>query len=232
MAFSSRKYWNRRYKKNRGATLAPRDPQSVELASQKITNFITQNKILSVLDYGCGDCFFLDHIRVPHYHGVDISDFVINKMKKKYELDAAKDFFWNRDMPKKKYDLVLSLDVFDNLVEQSLFEEYVSNLCFCTNKYLFITGSNKDSEGNSSTHVRTRSFSKVLEERDFEVVNQTKLPNGSILYLYEKISQTEKEKRARKSRNIKKLTRRSNLASQTSYRSVRGKNTSTRKSKK
>ena len=201
MAFSSRKYWNRRYSKGRGSSLVPQKKEILEFKSQSINFFIYQNNIKNMLDYGCGDGVFMNLLKVDQYHGVDISDGIISRLNEQYKHDNTKEFYWKREKPNVKYDLVLSMDVMDNLVEDSLYNEYIGHCAKNCGKFLIVSGSNKSAPYSAGSYVKQRAFSEDLKNADFELVQQVEiLDSGSYLYFYKKLTETMKRERSRQSK--------------------------------
>lgn len=101
----------------------------------------------------------------PNYLGLDISDLVIdnNRMKFKHDLNLA---FLVSDAQHKftfKADLTLSLDVIYQLIEDTVFESYMSALFDSSNQFVIVYSSNED-YAHPVQHVRHRKFDKWIEK--------------------------------------------------------------------
>ena len=70
--FSSRDYWERRYRAG-GHSGAGSCGRLAAFKAGVINGFVADNAIADVLDLGCGDGRLLSLLRVPAYIGVDVS---------------------------------------------------------------------------------------------------------------------------------------------------------------
>ena len=91
--FDEKRYWNRRYSRGRGSSLAPRNKEEDALISDYINNFIKARSVKSVLDLGCGDGEFLKLINCPDYYGIDIAHVIIKKLNIEFKDEDAKNFY-------------------------------------------------------------------------------------------------------------------------------------------
>ena len=84
--FGSNQYWESRY--DTGGTSG--DGSYGKLAKYKaeiINSIIINEKIQSVIDFGCGDGNQLEYFSIPKYIGLDVSKTAILKCIKKFEGD-------------------------------------------------------------------------------------------------------------------------------------------------
>ena len=129
-----------------------------------INNFIEQNQIKSIIDYGVGDGNQLKLINTENlmYTGIDVSEFIISKCKEKFKYDKTKTFILSDNIHHKlESDLILSCDVIYHLIEDSVYEEYMNNLFTLSKKYAIIYAKNEDI--NHTIHVKYRKFSNYIE---------------------------------------------------------------------
>ncbi len=114
----------------------------------------------------------------PSYLELDVSSTTINNCKKIFKDDYTKSFFVYD--PKtlldtiKNYnaELALSLDVIFHLVEDDVFEVYMSQLFAAASKYVIIYA--WDVDGKQVFHVRHRKFSEWItrNEKEWQLVKK------------------------------------------------------------
>jgi hypothetical protein len=162
--FDSAKYWEERYV-NGGNSGNGSYGFLAEYKRDFINQFIVDNNIKSLLEYGCGDCNQLSMIDCETIVGVDVSktavDICQNLLPNSRFIDLSSQKF-----PKIKTDLLLSLDVIYHLIEDDVYEKYIENIINHGSEYLIIYSANFENEGNFSIHVKPRKFTehKMLNE--------------------------------------------------------------------
>lgn len=162
--FNSKKYWEDRYKKNGNSGNGSYN-KLAEFKAQIINNFIQNNNIHTIIDYGVGDGnqLRLFHIQNQHYIGIDVSPTIIKKCKQIFQNDPYKKFILDSDMiTLPKADLVLSCDVIYHLIEDQVYNNYMKNLFTMSNKYVIIYA--KDQDIRHTVHVRFRKFTNYIEK--------------------------------------------------------------------
>lgn len=124
----------------------------------------------------------------PKYIGLDVSETAIKRCKEIFAEDETKSFFLIDDELSiaEPADLTLSLDVIYHLVEDEIYEKYMSNLFASSKKYVCIYASNYDTE--QVGHVRHREFLPFVKERypQFRLIKRC--PNR---YPYDSASENE-----------------------------------------
>lgn len=161
--FNSTEYWNDRYVKG-GNSGSGSYNHLAQFKADIINNFIEQNQIKSIIDYGVGDGNQLKLINTENlmYTGIDVSEFIISKCKEKFKYDKTKTFILFDNIHNKlESDLILSCDVIYHLIEDSVYEEYMKNLFTLSKKYAIIYAKNEDI--NHTIHVKYRKFSNYIE---------------------------------------------------------------------
>jgi len=179
----SKDYWIRRYK---GGSNSGGGSYGIlaKYKAEVLNDFIRDNQINSIIEFGCGDGNNLSYFNFPSYLGLDVSDFVILSNKKKFRknnqyafmsIDGAKEFSFNAD-------LTLSLDVIYHLIEADVYEHYMKSLFNSSAKFVVIYSSNIDFVPPIS-HVRHREFSQWVElnRSDFELLEMIENPHKSEL---------------------------------------------------
>ncbi|WP_083639238.1 class I SAM-dependent methyltransferase [Algoriphagus marinus] len=164
----SNSYWNARYKSGRNSG----DGSYGRLAEFKaafLNDFVDKENINSIIEFGCGDGNQLSLMNYKNYLGLDISEFILNKCRKKFNLDKSKRFELTSNYAGEKADLSISLDVIFHLVEDSVFDLYMKNLFTAANKFVIIYSSNEEiSQSEDSLHVRHRKFTDWVDSNIIE----------------------------------------------------------------
>jgi SAM-dependent methyltransferase len=179
----SKNYWIRRYESGRNSGGGSYGILA-EFKANFLNDFVRDNQINSIIEFGCGDGNNLSYFNFPSYLGLDVSEFVILSNKKRFKknnkwafmsIDGAKEFSF-------RADLTLSLDVIYHLVEDEVYEFYMSSLFTSSAKFVVIYSSNVDFVPPAA-HVRHRKFSDWVElhRSDFELIQMTENPHKSEL---------------------------------------------------
>ncbi|MFL0352409.1 glycosyltransferase [Xanthomarina sp. GH4-25] len=159
---SSGKYWEDRYvaNKNSGAGSYGR---LANFKAEILNAFVAKENIQTVIEYGCGDGNQLSLANYPKYIGFDVSEKALEICRSKFKVDQSKSFYssFNKEQNSIKADLVLSLDVIYHLVEDSVFNEYMSRLFDTSNKFVIIYSSNYNKQ--LTAHVKCRKFTDWIE---------------------------------------------------------------------
>lgn len=163
--FNTKEYWENRYI-NGGNSGAGAYNHLAEFKANVINDFIKNNNITNILEFGCGDGNNLALYSIENYVGVDVSSKAIEICKSKFENDVSKQFFTLDEFILDKQSLktsefVLSLDVIYHLIEDNIFDEYMNNLFNHSSKYIIIYASNFDEV--LCSHVKHRKFTDWIE---------------------------------------------------------------------
>lgn len=160
----SEQYWNYRYNSG-GNSGAGSYGKLAQFKADIINNFVKENNIKSMLDFGVGDGNQLSLLKVSKYIGLDISQNVIVKCKNKYSNDINKSFYlcdeYNKTLDN-KIDLSISCDVLYHLIEDGIYREYLFNLFKYSDKYVIIYARNENY--NHTTHVKFRKFTDYIQK--------------------------------------------------------------------
>lgn len=202
MIFNSSDYWENRYKTG-GNSGSGSYNHLAKFKSEIINEFIETNKIYSLVDYGVGDgnqCSLINTQNLDYY-GIDVSDTAISICQKKKL--SNKTFMTVDDFVGKKIkcQVSMSCDVIYHLIEDSVYENYMQNLCNFSNKYIIIYAKNDNID--HTQHVKFRRFSDYLNETDFKLLQHIPNPypqtvigrnnsktSPSDFYIYRKLSVT------------------------------------------
>lgn len=163
----SEKYWEKRYAGG-GNSGAGSYNRLAQFKADTINEFFDEHKdIHTCIEWGCGDGNQLLLINYLMYVGIDVSSTIIEKNKVKFSEDKTKKFYESNEFlanhKGEQYDMALSLDVIYHLVEDEVFEKYMSNLFAYSKKYICIYSSNVERPYNGS-HMRERFFTNWIEK--------------------------------------------------------------------
>lgn len=159
---SSSEYWEERYSGGGNSGSGSYDLLS-EFKAEVINRFVEENKIETILEWGCGDGNQLALAKYPQYIGYDVSKSAIEMCRKKFELDKSKLFIWLEDEVFeniRRADLALSLDVIYHLVEDEIYESYMEQLFLSSMRFVCIYSNNDDKK--YAKHVRCRRFTEYV----------------------------------------------------------------------
>ncbi len=171
--FRSSVYWEQRYL-NKGSSGVGSYGKFAEFKAEIINNFLSTKEIHSAVEFGCGDGNQLSLLNYPNYIGIDVSKKAVEICRERFKNDSTKKFIFsknNLDLTSKMdiiCDLSLSLDVIFHLIEDKVFEEYMTRLFSASEKYVIIYSSNEDDMEKSSEHVKHRKFTNWIEENKKE----------------------------------------------------------------
>jgi len=175
---TSSRYWENRYQKG-GNSGAGSYNNLAEYKGEVINAFLDENKIASVVEFGCGDGNQLKYFNFKQYTGYDVSETVINRCKEIYKNDGAKTFKTLEEYEPSTADLSLSLDVIYHLVEDEIFYDHMKILFDSSKQFVIIYSSNSDDHENNgiAEHVRHRKFSDWIERerKEFKLIKH--IPN-------------------------------------------------------
>jgi len=159
----SKEYWEKRYADG-GNSGAGSYNKLTDFKAEVINNFVENNNIQTVIEFGCGDGNQLSLSNYQNYCGFDVSETAIILCKNRFEKDITKAFCLLESYTSNcKAELVLSLDVIYHLIEDVIFEEYIDRLFESSTKFVIIYACNFD--GKCNYHVKTRKFTAYIEKK-------------------------------------------------------------------
>lgn len=172
--FDSAAYWEQRYH-DRGNSGAGSYGRLALFKAEVINKFIADKNIRTVIEFGVGDGNQLKLLNVPQYTGFDVSETILDKVRETFKDDASKSFLHTRDFKTQTADLAMSLDVIYHLVEDPVFEKYMTDLFSGARKYVIIYSSNCSKR--RCLHVLHREFTNWVSKNrpDWRLIE--KIPN-------------------------------------------------------
>lgn len=157
------RYWDERYKNNRNSG-AGSYGQLAEFKADVINKFVKDYDIQTVAEFGCGDGNQLSLANYPTYIGYDVSNYIVEQCKNIFKHDCTKNFYHiSKYNPRIVSELTLSLDVIFHLVEDKVFEDYMTKLFESSYRYVIIYSSNNKHLKSKSLHVRHRTFTDWID---------------------------------------------------------------------
>lgn len=177
---SSQQYWETRYDKN-GTSGNGSYGEIAKYKAEILNKFLKENDIRTVLELGCGDGNQLKYLQLPRYIGLDISVAAVERCIRIFKEDHTKSFFiyhhsaFADNFNLFRADLVLSLDVIYHLLEDEVYESYMTQLFSFSRKYVIIYA--WDVEGEKKLHVRHRKFSEWVKTHETNWLLTQKIGN-------------------------------------------------------
>jgi SAM-dependent methyltransferase len=175
-------YWEERYRVG-GDSGAGSYGRLAKFKARVLNDLVARHDIRSVIEFGCGDGNQLRLARYPSYVGIDVSETALQQCRKRFGSDGSKRFL--REPPAGElFDLSMSLDVIYHLVEDEVFDAYMTQLFASAKTWVAIYASNTTPAEFSARfgeagnkHVRHRLFTAWIEENqpDWKLVEE--VPN-------------------------------------------------------
>ncbi len=163
MRFDSAKYWEDRYSKGGNSGRGSYGELAVFKASF-LNDFVRQQDVKSVIEFGCGDGNQLKLAQYPSYTGFDVSEKAVALCRETFKGDETKQFLHLSQYKDAQADMSLSADVIFHLVEDEVFERHMQMLFGAATRFVVIYASNTDIQiPNSGVHFKQRMFSKWIE---------------------------------------------------------------------
>lgn len=168
--FNSARYWERRYQIG-GNSGAGSYNRLAQFKAETINAFVKSNNVNSVVEFGVGDGNQLRLAEYPRYKGFDVASTAVAVCREIFSSDPTKSFELMDSWSLEKFDLALSLDVIYHLIEDDVFNNYMSRLFDSASSYVMIYASNYNSQTRSE-HVRHRKVSDWIDEnrKDFRLI--------------------------------------------------------------
>ncbi|MGB7406172.1 MAG: hypothetical protein WA906_10805 [Pacificimonas sp.] len=161
-------YWETRYE--RGGTSGAGSYGRLAIYKAEFLNaFVAKNQIETIIEFGSGDGAQLALSDYPDYLGIDISQTAIDLCIKKFTKDPRKRFqtvatYLDAVGGPAKADMTLSLDAIYHLVEEEIFDTYMTQLFDAASDYVIIYASNEE-RPQKVPHVRHRRFTDWVEDQ-------------------------------------------------------------------
>jgi SAM-dependent methyltransferase len=174
---STAQYWSDRYAVG-GNSGSGSYGRLAKFKSDVINDFVAKHAVRTVVEFGCGDGAQLALGQYPQYTGIDISSEAVALCRTRFHDDPSKQFFHasSPEADTSGADLAMSLDVIYHLVDEDIYDRYMSRLALASNKFICIYSSDEERPGHVP-HVRHRRFSDWLAARAPQWKLFMKVPN-------------------------------------------------------
>jgi hypothetical protein len=155
---SSAQYWEDRYLQGLTSGFGSYG-RLAEFKSSTLNAFVEDYGVRNVVEWGCGDGAQLALARYPKYTGIDVSTRAVELCRSKFNDDPLKRFLSvsDPDTSEVRADLALSLDVIYHLVEDTVYDDYMTRLTSSAERFVCIYSSNTE-KVSPDPHVRHRVF--------------------------------------------------------------------------
>jgi hypothetical protein len=163
----SASYWEDRYAKG-GTSGMGSYGRAAGWKAEVVNGWVAELGVTSVVDLGCGDGNQLSLADYPRYLGLDRSSTAVRRCIERFSGDPTKSFlrYDPQDLADPagwlRADLALSLEVIFHLVEDSVFEDYMTRLFASAERYVVIC-SNDTADKEQAPHERHRDFTRWIE---------------------------------------------------------------------
>lgn len=168
-------YWESRYRQG-GDSGAGSYNRLAEFKADFLNEFVRENAVGSVIEFGSGDGAQLSLSAYPTYIGVDVSRTILKVLRSKFSDRKAYTFLHSSEVSlDTKAELSLSLDVVYHLVEDDVYERYMHQLFDAASRWVIIYAS--DTNGWAAPHVRHRNFTRWVESYRSDFTLTVRVPN-------------------------------------------------------
>jgi hypothetical protein len=162
-------YWEERYRLG-GNSGSGSYGRLAAFKAEVLNTFVEREGVASLIEFGCGDGNQLSLAHYPDYTGLDVAREAVRRCEKRFAADGTKRFVhydqaaFEAGRTTKIAHAALSLDVIFHLVEDSVYERYMTHLFDSAKRFVIVYSSNRDGdEGERAKHVRHRRFTDWIE---------------------------------------------------------------------
>jgi len=149
-----------------------------EFKAEIVNLLLAEHGIESAIELGCGDGHQASLIRYPRYLGLDTAPTAIDVCREAFGDDPTREYraYQTGDEIPERADLSISLDVIYHLLEDGVYERYMSDL-FAVATRLVIVYSSDTEETTEWPEVRHHRFSKWVDAHARDWVLRERIPN-------------------------------------------------------
>lgn len=162
-----------------------------------INDFVRQNGIVDVIEFGCGNGDQLMEAEYPTYIGLDVSEAVLRQVMERFAGDETKSFFLYRPDTFRdnagvlRAQLTLSLDVIFHLTEDDVYQKYMGDLFGASSHYVIVYSSNTDQRKTEVRYTTHRRFTDDVARMGgwrlvLEQPNPFSHATDSLFFVYER----------------------------------------------
>jgi SAM-dependent methyltransferase len=173
---NSASYWEERYVRGGNSGVGSYG-RLAKFKAEVLNAIVADHGISSVLEFGCGDGNQLQLAKYPSYIGFDVSETAVRMCRLRFKDDHTKRFALLNEYTGQKADLTLSIDVIYHLVEDDVYEAYMTRLFSAATQLVVAYSSNTTAPYTKGPSVRHREFTEWVKRSraDWELVRR--IPN-------------------------------------------------------
>ena len=159
---NSRDYWESRYAAGGNSGAGSYGPLA-QWKADILNGWVRNERISSVIEFGCGDGAQLTLAEYPKYIGIDVASTAVRLCMERFSGDRTKSFFaidpqaMSDPLGILRADMALSLDVLYHLVEDEVRDAYLTRLFQSASRFVAIYSSDGPAP-TVSAHERHRPF--------------------------------------------------------------------------
>lgn len=160
------RYWEQRYARG-GHSGAGSSGRLAAYKAAWLNRFVEENKVQSVVEFGCGDGRQLQLANYPDYLGLDVAPTAVQRCQGLFEADPIKRFLvydpYQFDTAVVQAELGLSIEVLFHLTEDALYLRYLEHLFGAATRWVVIFAPDEpDHTGGQFPHLRPRQFTRDI----------------------------------------------------------------------
>jgi cyclopropane fatty-acyl-phospholipid synthase-like methyltransferase len=189
-------FWELHYRA-RGTSGPGSRGESAEFKADHVNRIVAAESVESVLEFGCGDGYQLGLLSIPRYIGMDVSASALRRCIDQYRADSTKSFLrydpscWQDNLRLVHADMTLSMDVIIHLVEDDVFQRYMTHLFAAADRLVVVYSTNEQIRARTR-FTRHRCFTQwvAANQPGWRLSEQVNNPDGSGagMYLFRRAS--------------------------------------------
>jgi len=163
--FNSSKFWDGHYASG-GNSGTGSYGRLAEFKAEVLNQLLSDSGIQTVIELGCGDGHQLSLIHYPRYLGLDTSPTAIQLCRERFAGDDTMRFqaYESGDPIPEQAEMAVSLDVIYHLLEDPVYEQYMTDLFSVASRMVVVYSSDSDEEAEWP-EVRHRRFTDWVAGR-------------------------------------------------------------------
>lgn len=161
----SENYWIDRYHGG-GTSGAGSYGRLADYKADVINKLIDELGVESVVEYGSGDGNQASLFTFQNYTGVDVAKEVVARCSARFADRPSWRFITVAEdrTEARTYDMAISLDVIYHLIENRIFDDYMTRLTHAARQYVLVYASDFDKVATGAAHVRHRTYSEWIAQ--------------------------------------------------------------------
>lgn len=173
----SANYWELRYRSGGHSGLGSRGVLA-EFKAEVVNTITSASNFTTAIEFGCGDGVQAGFLQVPDYLGIDVSPTAVALCRERFQGQSGRQFLHASEYSGQRAALALSLDVVYHLVEDEVFERYMTQLFDAAQQMVVIYSSDPDHDvGTPYPHVKHRAVSAWVARNRSDAVFVGVIPN-------------------------------------------------------